>query len=138
LQARLRPVVPVANPQQLQRWIADLDDNSFAVRDKAQRGIEKLGEAAIPALRQALKGQAALEGKRRLQALLADLEPQLVGGSPPQRLRELWAVQVLESLGTAEARQVLQVLAKGVPEASLTREAQSALARLTKRSAVKP
>jgi hypothetical protein len=137
LSERVRPVAPVADPKQLQRRIADLDDNNFTVRDRAQREIEKLGEPALSALRQALKDQPPLEMKRRLQALLADLEPKLVVASP-SRLRALRAVQVLESLGTAEARQLLQALAKGVAEASLTREARAALARLDKRPAAKP
>jgi WD domain, G-beta repeat len=137
LRERIRPVAPLADPKQLKHWIADLDDNSFTVRDKAQREIGKLGELAVPALQQALKGQPALELKRRLQDLLAEVEPKLVGGSP-QRLRELRAVQVLESIGTTEARQVLQALAKGVPGASLTRDAEAALTRLAKRSAAKP
>jgi hypothetical protein len=111
--------------------------DSPAVRDKAQREIRKLGEVAVPALRQALKDQPALEVKRRLQDLLAELEPKLVGG-PPERLRELRAVQVLESIGTSEAQQVLQGLVKGVPGARLTMEVQTALARLAKRLAAQP
>src|SRR5262249_29337911 len=39
LKERMRPVFPVADPEQLTRWIADLDNESFAVRDKAQRAI---------------------------------------------------------------------------------------------------
>jgi hypothetical protein len=38
-------------------------------------------------------------------------------------------VEVLESLGTPEARQVLQTLARGAAEARLTREARAALKR---------
>lgn len=32
------------------RWIADLDDDQFAVREAAQRALEKAGPAALPAL----------------------------------------------------------------------------------------
>jgi len=39
------------------------------------------------------------------------------------------AVEVLESLGTPKAREVLQTLAKGAAEARLTREAKAALER---------
>jgi RNA polymerase sigma factor (sigma-70 family) len=137
LRERIQPVVPPPDPQRLRRWIADLDSDSFAVRDRAQREIEKLREAALPALRQALQGQPSLEMKRRLQDLVAELEPRLVGGAP-ERLRELRAVQVLESLGTTEARRLLQTLAQGVAEAHLTVEAEAALARLAKRSAPGP
>jgi hypothetical protein len=45
-------------------------------------------------------------------------------------VRGMRAVEVLERIGTAEARQVLQVIAQGAPGARLTREAQEALKRL--------
>jgi hypothetical protein len=139
LQARVRPVAPLAHPQKLQRWISDLDSNSFAERETAQREIEDIGEPAIPALRKALKGQPSVETRRRLEDLLARLEPQLqLFGGSPRRLRELRAVQVLEFIGTAEARGVLHGLAEGVSEASLTRHAQAALGRLGKRSPTRP
>jgi RNA polymerase sigma factor (sigma-70 family) len=139
LQARVQPVAPLAEPQKLQRWITDLDSDSFTERETAKREIEKVGEPAIPALRKALKGQPSLETQRRLKELLARLEPllELFGGSP-RRLRELRAVQVLESIGTAEARGVLQGLARGISEANLTRHAQAALGRLARRSPTRP
>ena len=47
----------------------------------------------------------------------------------------LRAIEVLEHIGTAEARQVLKSLANGAPEARRTREAKSSLERLAKRTA---
>jgi hypothetical protein len=44
----------------------------------------------------------------------------------------LRAVEVLERIGTPEAREVLQTLANGVPDVTFTREAQAALKRLQK------
>ncbi len=44
-------------------------------------------------------------------------------------LRELRAVEVLERIGTAEARVLLQTLVGGWPDALLTREARLAVAR---------
>jgi hypothetical protein len=43
-------------------------------------------------------------------------------------------VQVLEYIGTAEVKQVLQALAEGTPEARLTQEAKASLERLARRS----
>jgi hypothetical protein len=54
------------------------------------------------------------------------------------RLRELRALEVLERLGTPEARQVLKALADGAPAARLTREARSALDRLARQPATAP
>ena len=51
---------------------------------------------------------------------------------PPEVLRSLRALEVLEHAGTTEAQQLLETLAKGADGAQLTREAQAALQRLTK------
>jgi hypothetical protein len=48
-------------------------------------------------------------------------------------LRPRRAVEVLERAGTAEARQLLEHLAEGEPEAFLTREARAALDRSARR-----
>ena len=47
------------------------------------------------------------------------------------------AVEVLERVETEEARRVLEAMAKGVPEARLTREAKAALSRLEKQTGTK-
>ena len=44
----------------------------------------------------------------------------------------LRALEVLERIGTPEARQILLSLAKGAPEAALTQEAKASLERLGK------
>jgi hypothetical protein len=57
-----------------EKWVRDLDDDSFATREAASRGLEKLGIAAKPLLREALKGRPPLEVRRRITALLAKLK----------------------------------------------------------------
>jgi HEAT repeat protein len=52
-------------------WLRDLDDDSFATREAARQGLEKLGIAAKPLLRDALKGRPPLEVRRRIEELLA-------------------------------------------------------------------
>jgi hypothetical protein len=51
---------------------------------------------------------------------------------PPEDLRHIRAVEVLEGLGTPEARNLLEELAKGAADATLTREAKASLRRLGK------
>jgi hypothetical protein len=43
------------------------------------------------------------------------------------------AVQILEYIGTTQAREVLEALAKGAAEARLTQEAKGSLDRLTRK-----
>jgi HEAT repeat protein len=62
-----------------QAWLRDLDDDSFATRQAASRGLEKLGIAAKPFLREALKRRPPLEVRRRIEALLANFKGLDVG-----------------------------------------------------------
>jgi WD40 repeat protein len=131
LRARLRPVA-AADPGRIAPLIADLDSNRFAVRDKASKELERLGELAEPALRKAGEGQPSPELGRRVHQLSEKLEGPVTA---PERLQALRAITVLEHIGTPEAQEVLQALARGAAEACLTREAKAALDRLTKRVA---
>jgi hypothetical protein len=109
------------------RLVEELNSGKFAVRDRAEAELGRLGEAAGPALRKALEGRPAEELRRRVLKLIERLE----AVPTAERLREVRAVEVLERIGTAEARGVLKGLAGGAPGARLTREAQAALERLT-------
>jgi hypothetical protein len=130
LKAHLRPV-SLIELKQIAPLLADLDSDDFGVREKATAELEKLGESAEPALRQALEGQPSLEVRRRVGAVLQMLRKESPG---PERLRELRALEVLEQVGGTEVQQLLQRLADGVPEARLTQEARGALERLDRRS----
>jgi hypothetical protein len=129
LQRHLQPVA-AADPQRLRRLIADLDHEQFAERQAAARELERLGEMAAEALAQALQKEPTLEARRRLERLLARLD----GPVPfPEQVRALRALVVLERACTAEARQLLQKLAQGAPQARLTQHAAAALKRLSAR-----
>jgi WD40 repeat protein len=122
---RLEPVAS-PDPAPIRSAIAALDSDSFAARDRAEQLLRGYRELAAPALEAATQDAASPELRDRLQRLLAQangLE------HAPDRLRTFRAVEVLERLGTADARQVLQRLAGGVPHARLTREAKAALER---------
>jgi hypothetical protein len=128
LKDRVRPATP-PDPKRLARLLADLDSEHFELRRQAQSELEALAELAEPALRKALAGDPSLDLRQRLERLLDHLSGQV---PPAGQLRELRAVELLELLGGSEARQLLQILAGGTPEACLTREARSALRRLTR------
>jgi RNA polymerase sigma factor (sigma-70 family) len=127
LKDRLRPATP-ADPKRLARLLADLGSDRFELRRQAQAELEELGELTEPALRKALAGTPSLDLRQRLERLLDHLSGQV---PPAGQLRDLRAVELLELLGSPEARRLLQVLAGGAPEARLTREARSAIRRLT-------
>jgi WD40 repeat protein len=128
---RLRPV-PAVDPKDIARRIADLDDDDFAVRQRGAEELGKLGERAAVPLRAALEAKPSPEARRRLEKLVEAAEVPFASGAP---LRELRAAAVLEYAGTPDARQVLETLAGGAPDARLTRDAKAALKRLTPRIA---
>jgi RNA polymerase sigma factor (sigma-70 family) len=128
LQKKLkRPEAPEDN--RLKQLLADLDSDQFDRRSAAMKELERLGEQAGTALRQALASDPSPEMRKRLEQLLAKLEPE----KSPQRLRELRAVQALEYAGTPEARQLLEKLAARAADAHLTREAKAALERVARK-----
>jgi hypothetical protein len=131
LRTRLHPIAP-ADGKRLQQWIADLDSDQFAIREKAISELEKLSAASLHAMRKALEAKPALETRRRLEALIEKLERE---EWPPsgERLRIWRALEVLERTGTSEAKGVLTTLANGAPGARQTLEAKGALQRLTQR-----
>jgi WD40 repeat protein len=144
------------------RLIADLDNNDFAVREKASRALEGLGRSALGALRQALAQKPSPEATRRLKHLLDRLDEEVQEAPPkrpdtenPQR-RQLrkqlgdpgepnvpppaWgtvrlqrAVEVLETIANPEAIETLARLAKGHRADPLTQEAKEAVRRLAQR-----
>jgi len=131
LRVRMAPILERAF--RVDRLISDLDDRSFAVRARASRELEGLGELAESALRRALKEKTSLETQRRITAILAKL-PNAEDGEIhySSRLRLSRAIGVLQRIGSAEARQVLHEIAKGPPTARLAQEARAALEGLAK------
>jgi hypothetical protein len=131
LKDRLHPVSRVPDDR-LRRLVADLDAEDFTRREEASRELAKLGIEAEPILRQALEAKPSLEMRRRAESLLASLicQPEMT----PDALRQLRAIQVLEQIGSPEARRVLEALAQGAPAAPATRDAIAALARLSSRA----
>jgi hypothetical protein len=129
LAERLRPKQPV-EAARLERLIADLDSEQFNSRVQASQELEKLGELAETALRKALASTRSLEVRRRVDNLLHKVEAETLS---PDQLLTLRGLEVLEHIGTPEAKQVLQNLAKGAPEARLTQEAKASLERLSRR-----
>jgi WD40 repeat protein len=123
-----KAVRPVASlDSDLARLIADLDSSSFAVREKATQELERLAELARPALERLLESRPSLEVVRRVKQILKKPDAPV----SPEQLQALRAVEVLELIGTEEARDVLKELTRGASGARLTTEAMSAWERLS-------
>jgi len=91
-----------------------------------------MGGAADEALRKALEGNPSAELRQRVRHLLDGSRPAELS---PDRLRESRALEILEGMGTPEARRLLEELAKGAPGAGLTEQAKAALGRTAQRLA---
>jgi hypothetical protein len=128
LKQRLRPAPPV-DAQRIGQLIVDLGSDQFAVRQKAQRALEEVGELATGAYERTLAEKPALEVRQRIEGLQSKLRGPV---TRPEKLQAFRAVAVLEDIASPEARQLLETLAKGEPEARLTREAQTTLRRLAR------
>jgi len=125
VRSEVKPAEGIAlEPGEVRRLLADLDDESFEVREKATAALKQAGRAVRPALREATAAGPDAEKRRRLQELL----DALIETVPPREMvRPTRAVELLERVGTPEA---LAALAGGAPEASLTLRATAALRRL--------
>jgi hypothetical protein len=117
---------PKLDPQRVARLLADLDDEEFRLREKAQEELAELGESAEPALRQALRSKPSPEVRARVKRLLEGLERERVA----EDLRWTRAIQVLERSATAEAQQLLALLAEKGRTDRLRRDAAATLRRL--------
>jgi RNA polymerase sigma factor (sigma-70 family) len=130
LKEHLKPPSP-AELDCIKRLLADLDSDQFDVRLQAARKLEKLGGQAEPAMRNALERSPSLEARRQIKQLMEKLEWPI---QTTAAMREFRSLEVLEYIGTDEARAVLRSLAEGIPETRLAREAKAALERLAHQS----
>jgi hypothetical protein len=123
IEARLRAQYLVS-PRTIARLIADLDDDRFVVRQRASRALAKSLDTARAQLEQTLMDHPSLEVRDRVERLLARLkaeEPSV------DALRVQRALEVLERLGTPEAKKALERLGKQDPQAWLTQQAKEVL-----------
>jgi hypothetical protein len=126
---RFRAAGKPPSAERLTRLIAELDDDSFKVRERAMRELTDAGPDAADALRAALAIDPSVEKKGRLEKLLARLGK----GGDPERLRCLRAIEVLERIGTAQAKDALRRLAEKDIGTALREEIRASLRRMDKR-----
>ncbi len=131
LRQNLKPISD-ADDQKIRSLIADLDSDSFKVRENARTQLESLGSAAVPVMRLALESSSSPEVRNRLERLLSRTLTH-----SPKTLRSLRAIQVLERIGSKDARRLLTEIANGQAHAPETLEAKTSLERMSRRD-IKP
>jgi RNA polymerase sigma factor (sigma-70 family) len=129
IRARLRPAPPL-EAALVRRLLADLDSNRYAVRKRAAKKLQALGDRAKVPIREFLAAKPSAEARRWAEKVLKAVTRPV---NSPALWQQLRAVEVLVRAGTGAARDVLKHLAGGAPGARLTREARAALARLGNR-----
>jgi hypothetical protein len=97
------------------------------VRDRAEADLAGLADLAAPALREVVAKTPSAERRLRAERLLSRLHGPV---RDPDRMRIVRAVEVVERLGTPDARELLTAWAGGAEHGLLSREAKAALARL--------
>jgi WD40 repeat protein len=123
LRERLRPAVGFPR-NKFKRLLAALDADNFEDREAAARQLAESVELLEAPLRAALEGNPTAEQRSRIVGILkAATVPSA------KALRGLRAVRALAWTGTPAAKEVLEKVADGAPDAALTCEARSALTR---------
>jgi WD40 repeat protein len=110
--------------------IADLDSDSFKVRQRATRELERLGPEARIGLTITLQSKVSPEVASRAQGILTRIKDAQPAFGVADARRAVLAITVLEKIGSGEARRALEELARERPGTCLAREASAALRRL--------
>ncbi|MSQ93361.1 MAG: WD40 repeat domain-containing protein [Gemmataceae bacterium] len=127
---RLRPNVKM-EPKRLDELFKDFDGDNFNVREKATKELVDIGPAAEPSLRKLSAGNPS----DKVKACIEDLLDPAKGRIWVEERRHSRAIEVLEYIGTPEAKKLLEPLAQGEPGSQRTQDARATLERLAKRPA---
>lgn len=126
LAARLEPVrKPAADT--VRNLVEELTAPDYQVREAAQKRLTEIRDLAEDALTAVARQTGSAEQLERANQLLVKLR---AAESDPTRVRLFRAVEVLERVGTPDARRVLGTLAAGAEESVITREARRAIRRI--------
>jgi len=108
--------------------ISQLDDDDARKREEATEELSRLGLGAQSHIEDALRGTHNAEVRRRLEEALNNLL--VPTRMRPSTLRQLRSIQILELLGTPEAKEVLIKIAESSPSKRLMTEARAAVGRI--------
>ncbi len=121
------------DPKMVAKMLADLDDDQYPLREKASHDLARLGRSVATEMERERATTPSAEVRHRLDTLLAKLKENDDGPKLDEAVRAQRVVAVLELAATAEAKELLEHLAKKAALADVRRQAASALDRLSKR-----
>lgn len=123
---KVKPVEAL-DTKRIQRLLAELGSNEFAVREEASKAILGLNEQTVPYLDATLKSTESAEVRVRVEKIL---DQRRGAARTSEQLRLIRGVMVLELIGDGESKNLLRKWAGGPAGAQLTLEASLALKRL--------
>jgi RNA polymerase sigma factor (sigma-70 family) len=123
---RIKPVQAL-DPKRIERLLADLGSDVFAVREAASTALVALDGQAVPHLEATLRTTASAEVRERVERILEQKRTVAISSD---QLRQIRAVMVLELIGDGESKNLLKRWADGPAGALLTIEASAAVERL--------
>jgi hypothetical protein len=120
-----------AEEAKVRRWIAELDHDEFRVREAARRGLLKAGLRAAAAINEPGRKRLGTEGEERVRLILEAFDQHGLrvpeSGLYGEALRLVRGIRVLETVGGADARALLEEMAKGAKDERAAKEARAAL-----------
>jgi WD40 repeat protein len=127
IREHVKPVAspPVPTAEQVAKLIGSLDAPAFAAREAAMKDLKRLGKMVETELRKAMDTTPSPEVKERIEKLLGMIAKPVTPNPTEAR-----AVELLERIGTAEAKAELAKLAAGDPASLMTQDAMASWKRL--------
>lgn len=112
------------------RLLRKLDDKAFTVRESAQKELEQWEDLPRGLVNKEAASHPSAEVRTRLKRVI---ETRKEVDPAAERVRLLRAIEVLEHIGTMEARQALQAVTEGALEPWVKEEARASLGRIALR-----
>ena len=107
----------IATRKRVPQLIADLGSDDFKAREAASRTLSELGFRALPEVLEAAENSPSPEARQRAAVIVNGLSRREITLPPHglvgDHLRLVRAVQVLDEIGGAEAKKLLQQIAAG-------------------------